>query len=75
MIVRDSSSSTEHVVNVPRIRLGARSSRCDRERLLKESFRFLLEREPKESMMRKFEISVIERYLPEYPGEMRSRMA
>jgi hypothetical protein len=47
---------------------------CDHEALVDESFRFLLEREPKESIMKRFEISVIERYFPEYPDEIRLRM-
>ncbi|NOT45052.1 MAG: hypothetical protein HOP14_10670 [Acidobacteria bacterium] len=37
------------------------------EDLLHASFRFLLEREPKESILPAFELPVIERYFPEYP--------
>lgn len=44
------------------------------ERLIEESFRFLLEREPKESILQAFELSVIERYFPEYPDEIRGRL-
>lgn len=40
------------------------------EELLEASFRFLLEREPKESILRKFELPVIERYFPEYPAQI-----
>lgn len=36
------------------------------EELLETSFRFLLEREPKEAILSKFELPVIERYFPEY---------
>jgi hypothetical protein len=75
VIVRDSSSSTEHVVDVPEDYVSQLELEgCDLEKLVGESFRFLLEREPKESIMRKFEISVIERYFPEYPDEIRLRM-
>lgn len=42
--------------------------------LVRESFRFLLEREPKESILREFELSVIERYFPEYPDEIGKRV-
>ena len=45
------------------------------EGLLEESFRFLLEREPQEAILRSFELPVIERYFPEYPDEIRRRMA
>ena len=44
------------------------------ERLVEESFRFLLEREPKESILRSFDLPLIERYFPEYPKEIRSRL-
>lgn len=38
----------------------------DVEDLVARSFAFLLEREPAESIMRSFDISVIHRYFPEY---------
>ena len=37
------------------------------EELLEASFEFLLEREPKEAILRRFDLPVIERYFPEYP--------
>jgi len=36
------------------------------EDLVRESFQFLLEREPKESILREFTLSVITRYFPDY---------
>ena len=42
--------------------------------LVKESFRFLLEREPKESILGKFDLPVIARYFPEYPREIATRL-
>jgi hypothetical protein len=75
VIVRDPSSSTEHTVSVPDGYLSQLELEgCDRQTLVEESFRFLIEREPKESIMKKFEISVIERFFPEYPDEIRLRM-
>lgn len=44
------------------------------ERLLEESFRFLLEREPATSILSRFDLSVIERYFPEYSEEIRRRL-
>ena len=43
--------------------------------LLEESFRFLLEREPKEAILPRFELLVIARYFPDYPAEITRRMA
>jgi hypothetical protein len=36
------------------------------EDLVSRSFDFLLEREPPESILRRFDLSVIQRYFPEY---------
>ncbi len=44
------------------------------QRLVRESFRFLLEREPRESILSSFELSVITRYFPEYPDEIADRL-
>ena len=44
------------------------------ERLLRASFEFLLEREPKESILRRFDLPAIERYFPEYPRAIRERL-
>jgi hypothetical protein len=41
------------------------------EKLVAASFRFLLEREPKESILRSFELTMIGRYFPEYEGEIK----
>ena len=40
------------------------------EAVLTASFRFLLDREPKESILRNFDIAVISRYFPEYESEL-----
>jgi len=44
------------------------------EDLVTESFRFLLEREPKESILRSFDLMVIGRYFPEYRREIAKRL-
>jgi len=43
------------------------------ERLIVESFRFLLDREPNTSILASFDLPVIGHYFPEYAGEMRKR--
>jgi hypothetical protein len=45
----------------------------DAERLIEESFRFLLDREPNTSILSRFDLPVIGQYFPEYAGEMRRR--
>lgn len=63
------SSSTHHVTadpgDVDRIAHGA-----DAEALVEASFRFLLEREPKESILPSFDLTVISRYFPEYESKV-----
>jgi hypothetical protein len=44
------------------------------EELLKRSFQFLLEREPKESILARFDLPVIARYFPEYEREIQRRL-
>ena len=45
----------------------------DEEDLVRESFRFLLAREPVGSIMSEFGLDVISRYFPEYVDAMRER--
>ena len=40
------------------------------EELIQCSFEFLLEREPKESILSSFNVSIISRYFPEYTREI-----
>jgi hypothetical protein len=40
------------------------------EELVRRSFEFLLDRESKESILREFDLSVIQRYFPEYDQAM-----
>ena len=40
------------------------------ERCLEAAFRFLLDREPKESILRRFDVTAISRYFPEFEREM-----
>ncbi len=46
----------------------------DLERVVRESFEFLLEREPASSIMSEFSLDVITRYFPEYPQELPRRL-
>ena len=46
---------------------------ADPERLVEESFRFLLAREPNTSILSRFDLPVIGHYFPEYESEIRRR--
>jgi hypothetical protein len=45
------------------------------ETVVRESFAFLLEREPNTSILAEFSLDVIERYFPEYRQELSRRLA
>ncbi|MEA3249908.1 MAG: hypothetical protein U9Q03_06190 [Patescibacteria group bacterium] len=72
--VIDGDSSTEHVVTVSGAELtGLVGEGVTGERFVEESFRFLLERESKESILGSFPISEILRYFPEYENDIAER--
>ncbi len=73
--VKEGTSKTTHDVTATTADLQRYSGQVDPARLLEASFEFLLEREPKESILRSFALPVIEQYFPEYPAEIRKRLA
>ena len=68
--VTEGSGSTSHVVTATPEQVAEYGGGASAESLLEASFRFLLDREPKESILGRFEISVIARYFPEYPDRI-----
>ncbi len=70
------ASTTTHAVEAsPETLAGLGLGEADPERVVRESFVFLLEREPATSIMRQFSLDVIPRYFPEYRAEIRRRLA
>jgi hypothetical protein len=69
--VREGRGETRHRVTMAR-------ATCERltggqhtpERCLEAAFRFLLDREPKESILGRFDVTVISRYFPEFEQEL-----
>lgn len=70
VVVREAGQATEHRVTVTEEQRRRYGSGASAEDLLEASFRFLLEREPKEAILSSFELPVIERYFPEYPDRI-----
>jgi hypothetical protein len=62
-------SVTAGADDVDRLTCGKASA----ERLIEESFRFLLERESNTLILRSFQINDISHYFPEYEREIRAR--
>ncbi len=73
--VAEGENVTNHEVTVPDDLLDDLAMmEVDREELVRESFKFLLEREPATSILPSFSLDEIARYFPEYYDEIRLRM-
>lgn len=66
MTVAEAGSTATFDVTAPPEDVTRYGGGCSAEHLIAASFRFLLDREPKESILARFDLSVIERYFPEY---------
>jgi len=66
--VSEGRSSTRHRVRVASADLSQWARGRSVDDFVRDSFVFLLEREPKESILREFDLSVIKRYFPDYDG-------
>jgi len=66
--VEERGSADSYVVRVSGGDLDRWAHGRSPEDLVKDSFSFLLEREPKESILKEFDLSIIKRYFPEYDG-------
>jgi len=71
VVVRQGGSKTTHRVSMAREthqRLTA--GKHAPESCLNAAFRFLLDREPKESILKRFDVRIIGRYFPEFEREL-----
>ena len=71
VIVEEGATRTAHEVTVTPDDVARYAPGETAERLLEASFEFLLEREPKESILSRFTLPTIERYFPDYPAKIR----
>ena len=72
--VGDDASATTHHVSVDRATLDDMAPGVPPEELVRASFEFLLEREPRQSIMRSFELPIIGRFFGDYRDEMERRL-
>jgi hypothetical protein len=68
--VDDGRGTTSHEVTVWPSDIARYAPDAGPEELIEASFVFLLEREPKEAILKRFELPIIERYFPEYPSRV-----
>ncbi len=58
----------EHTVEVTSADLKRFAPHSSVDDLVRRTFEFLLEREPPQSILRRFGLADVERYFPDYPG-------
>jgi hypothetical protein len=74
--VTEGDTTTSHRVQVPeRLLDDLGVGDAERELVVRESFAFLLEREPPSSILSEFSLDVIPQYFPEYYDELRRRVS
>jgi hypothetical protein len=73
--VREGKSETRHRVTLSQADFARLSAGATAEEILEAAFRFLLDREPKESILARFDVSVIARYFPEFEERLPDYLA
>jgi hypothetical protein len=71
VVVREGKDESRHLVTMTRATWQQLTSgKQAPERCVEAAFRFLLDREPKESILARFDVTVIARYFPEFEREL-----
>jgi len=70
VVVTDDNGSSSHMVTVMPSDVERYAPGSSPEELLEAAFAFLLAREPKEAILARFELPVIEQYFPEFVDAM-----
>lgn len=71
VVVTEDDSKTEHTVTVSEEYYDRLTNgKISKEEMIRRSFEFLLKREPKESILKKFNLKTITKYFPEYEEEL-----
>jgi len=76
VVIRESGSQSRHQVTLSKADYGRLTNgACPAEALVKAAFRFLLDRESKEAILSRFDISVISQYFPDFETKLPQYMA
>jgi hypothetical protein len=70
IVIRDGKGESRYSVTMARETLDRLASGHKAEDIVEAAFKFLLDREPKESILKRFDINVIARYFPEFEQEL-----
>ena len=76
VVIRESGKETRHQVTISEAYYAwLTNGSCQPEHCVEAAFRFLLDREPKEAILSRFDISVISRYFPDFEAKLPRYMA
>jgi hypothetical protein len=70
VMIRDGSGESRHRVTMAQETLDRLASGHEGDKVVEAAFKFLLDREPKESILKRFDITAIARYFPEFEREL-----
>lgn len=70
VVIEEEGSSSAHLITATNKHVELLCGGCEPAHLVEASVRFLLDREPKESIMSQFDLDVIAGYFPEYATAM-----
>ena len=74
--VTEGKSATSHRVTLKKADYDRiTGGKIEPAELVRRSFEFLLENEPKESILTRFDLTVISRYFPNFEREIKQRLA
>jgi len=66
VVIDEGGSSSTHLVTATKKHVELLCADCEPEHIVAASMQFLLDREPKESIMSQFDLDVIATYFPDY---------
>ena len=71
VVIRESGHETHHQLTMSAREYDRLSNgSCPPEHCVEAAFRFLLDREPKEAILSRFDVSVISRYFPDFETKL-----
>ncbi len=74
VVIEESNTSTSHQVSMTKEFYKKLKTNSTSQKIVKHSFQFLLENEPKESILSEFDISIISTYFPDYLKKLKKSL-
>ena len=75
VLVREDDEETRHRVTLAAAYLARLAPGRPPERCIEAAFRFLLDREPAQAILRRFDLDIIQQYFPDFENELPGYLA